>query len=278
MIIRQVFVFIFFFVAIDNSVLAEENTVILKKPPTTIKNWYKPNNKRQVWLHTMFRLRREILAINDYSQSQQPELMKKWFNNFKKDYLSIGEMVPQWKNSLDSSTLTDLQLAVEKGDYTKILGSLNGLKDSCDNCHSDYQAITRLLYRGADFAKIKVYDTETAHKIDYNKAMNGLSNTVNRIKIAMHDNLYPQSIAYIAPLKSQLKNLADGCGDCHKQGKEQIDYIFTASTPILSELKEALEQKDNKKARLSLGTFAVKVCARCHSIHRTTAEIKELIE
>jgi hypothetical protein len=279
MFIKHLLVFIFsasFLFA--HSLLAAENSILVKKPPETIKNWYKPTNKRQVWLHTMFRLRRELLAINDYSQTQQATLVKKWFQSFKKDYLEIGEMVPQWKQFLDTEKLNNLQRAVEKEEYVKIPKILNTLKNTCANCHDDYQAVTRLLYRSADFEKIKVLDTKTAHKVSYNDAMNGLSNAVNRIKIAMHDNFYSQAIEYLKPLKLQLSALADGCSDCHQQENEQVDYIFTTASPILSELKEALMQKDNKKARIKLGTFAVKVCARCHSIHRTTAEIKELIE
>jgi len=279
MIIKSLFVFIcstcLFF---SHSLYAEENTILLKKPPEIIKNWYKPTNKRQVWLHTMFRLRRELLAINDYSQVEESRLVKKWFKSFKKDYLQVGEMVPQWKQLLDTKKLNNLQMAVEKDEYAKIPKIVDTLKNTCDTCHTDYQAITRLLYRGTDFAKIRVVDAKDGHNIGYSEAMNGLSNAVNRIKIAMHDNLYPQAIEYLKPLNTQLKALADGCGDCHKQENEQVDYIFTSSKPVLSELKEALIQKDNKKARTKLGTFAVKVCARCHSIHRTTAEIKELIE
>ena len=268
----------------ESSVLAADRLVTLKKPPASIENWYKPANKRQVWLHTMFRLRRELLAMNDYSQSQQAELLQKWFKSFKKDYLEIGKMVPEWQGSefINASRLASLQTAVENNKFSAIPKHLDELQKSCDSCHTDYQAISRLMYRTADFAKIRVVATDDSstgtHKITYDKAMGELSDTLNRIKIAMHDDFYSRAIEHIDPLQSQLKNLGEGCSDCHKQATEQIDYILTSSQPILTELKQALEQKDNKKARISLGTFAVKTCARCHSVHRTSAEIKELLE
>ncbi|MCK5336958.1 MAG: hypothetical protein KAQ67_12390, partial [Gammaproteobacteria bacterium] len=40
-----------------------EDSVKLDTPPASLEKWYKPANKRQVWLHTMFRLRREMQAI-----------------------------------------------------------------------------------------------------------------------------------------------------------------------------------------------------------------------
>jgi hypothetical protein len=280
MIARLAFIFIIFCIlsCYVTLPLADGNAVTLKKPPETLKNWYKPINKRQVWLHNMFRLRRELLAINDYSQSQQEKLLKQWFKEFKKDYLEIGKMIPEWEKFLDISKLEKLQTAVEKNDYTAIPKLLVVLQNNCENCHSDYQAVSRLIYRGADFSKHKVVDLNTGHRIHYDKAMNGLSNAVNRIKIALHDHFYPQAIEFIKPLESQLENIAATCSDCHKQSDEQRNYVFSASSTTLEELKQALKKKDNKQARISLGTFAVKVCARCHSLHRTTAEIKELLE
>ena len=86
--------------------LKKSSTITLKKPPAILAKWYKPANKRQVWLHTMFRLRREILAMNNYSaKGQQPEL-EKWSQKFIKDYQSIAEMVPQWQELLYLDKLT----------------------------------------------------------------------------------------------------------------------------------------------------------------------------
>lgn len=262
----------------SNAILANETSITLKKPPGSLKAWYKPVNKRQVWLHTMFRLRRELLAINDYSQAKQGPLLDKWFKAFKKDYLEVEKMMPEWQEFLDKPQLDKLQLAVENRDFPAIPNVLKNLKQSCDNCHSDYQAMARLMYRSADFAKIKVHNTKSDRKISYDRAMEELSNVVNRIKIAMHDDSYERAIKHLATLQSGLMDLANGCQDCHKQADEQIDYIIHSSQPILSQLQQALETKNNKQARISLGTFAVKTCARCHSVHRTTAELKELVE
>ena len=43
------------------------DSMSLEIPPAVLEKWYKPANKRQVWLHTMFRLRREMQAIDEYT-------------------------------------------------------------------------------------------------------------------------------------------------------------------------------------------------------------------
>ena len=43
----------------------------LDEPPASLEKWYKPANERQVWLHTMFRLRREMQAISEYAEKNE---------------------------------------------------------------------------------------------------------------------------------------------------------------------------------------------------------------
>ena len=69
---------IFFSSNIQASDTSTNNTITLKLPPKSLSQWYKPENKRQVWLHTMFRLRREMLAMQDYSAVKQDKDLQKW--------------------------------------------------------------------------------------------------------------------------------------------------------------------------------------------------------
>ena len=54
-----------------------DTPVSLATPPASLEKWYKPANKRQVWLHTMFRLRREMQAIREYAKQNNRPGMKK---------------------------------------------------------------------------------------------------------------------------------------------------------------------------------------------------------
>ena len=60
----------------------KDRVILVKTPPTSLAKWYKPENKRQEWLHTMFNLRREIQAIEIYTDSQEPENLNKWVTQF----------------------------------------------------------------------------------------------------------------------------------------------------------------------------------------------------
>ncbi|WP_198264394.1 cytochrome c [sulfur-oxidizing endosymbiont of Gigantopelta aegis] len=249
----------------------------MKKPPEALTQWYKPANKRQVWLHTMFRLRREVLAMKDYAaKGQQPEL-EKWSQKFAKDYRSIAEMVPQWEEYLYVDKLTQLQTLVKQQDYAAIPAQLKKISKSCMHCHDDFQTVSTLLYRTPDFSTQTIPQGHDEVALDYDEMMEHLSDSVNRINIAIKDGYYTDAHQAIAPLDKQLQALASHCSSCHKQDKQPIERIMSASRDLLAELAAQLQHQD-KKAGRKLGEFAVKVCARCHAVHRLTADLKSIAE
>ncbi|MCW8929885.1 MAG: hypothetical protein OQL19_06575 [Gammaproteobacteria bacterium] len=257
---------------------AAEQTITLKKPPEILAKWYKPANKRQVWLHTMFRLRREILAMKDYSAKGQQTELEKWSQNFIKDYKSIAEMVPEWEKFLYLDKLNELDNAVKSQQYSSIPTILKKISKSCMRCHDDYQTVATLMFRSPDFNNKIISEGFSGEKISYDEIMKQMSDSVNRINIAIKDNYFETASDVIGPLEQQLDHLATSCGDCHQDDGVPVQRIMNASRELLPELAEQLELKDQKKSGGKLGEYAVKVCAKCHSIHRLSSDLKFIID
>lgn len=266
--------------SLSNSVIAADakQTITLKKPPEILAKWYKPANKRQVWLHTMFRLRREILAMNDYSQKGQQAELEKWSQKFIKDYKSIAEMVPQWEEFLYLDKLDKLNLAVKNREYSSISPILKKISKSCMHCHDDYQTVATLMFRSPNFNDRIISEGFSGEKIAYDDIMKELSDSVNRINIAIKDGYYADAQQLIEPLEQQLEHLSTSCGDCHQEDEVPVKRIMNASDSLLPELAEQLELKEQRKSGGKLGEFAVKVCAKCHSIHRLSSDLKFLFD
>ncbi len=55
-----------------------DRVALIKTPPASLAQWYKPENKRHVWLHNMFKLRREMLAVRFYANSKEDSHLQKW--------------------------------------------------------------------------------------------------------------------------------------------------------------------------------------------------------
>jgi hypothetical protein len=167
----------------------EDKVTLIKTPPVELAKWYKPENKRQVWLHNMFKLRRELQAVEYYAQNSDAEHLNKWSLRLKDHYLKIADMVPQWQEKLAISTIERLQKSSEGQSYHKVLVEVKKLKENCNACHNDYQAITALTYRAPDFTGIKLNlaSSEKNGEVSFIDHMKTLTKQVNQIKIASED-------------------------------------------------------------------------------------------
>jgi len=172
----------------------KDRVALIKIPPASLAQWYKPENKRQVWLHNMFKLRREMQAVRFYANNKENSHLQKWAGQLREHYLEIGKMVPEWKKKLDINLIAELQDQVKTSSYQDITHALDNLNKSCDSCHADYRAITATIYRAANFASIETPSRSTSLK----EHMKELTQQVNQIKIASEDGMQEVALSSLS--------------------------------------------------------------------------------
>ena len=252
---------------------AATDSISLEKPPVSLKQWYKPVNKHNVWHHNMFKLRREMQAINDYMLDKDQPHTEKWANEFIKHYLKIADMVPEWKDELEIEWAKKLTISAKQGDFKTLGTALKKLKTSCKGCHTDYRAQVAAIYRSPDFSKIHVsLDNE---KTSYLKFMKILMRDVNRIKIAATDDNKTKAQAALKAVRRGIETLRASCNQCHKTNEPKNYYLGKKTSDLLDKLESAIEKGKSGRA---LGEFAVQACARCHGSHRIVYDLKAEIE
>lgn len=247
-----------------------DKTIIVKTPPKELAKWYKPENKRQVWLHNMFKLRREMQAVQFYADKKDDELLGAWTLKLNKHYLEIGKMIPDWNKKLDKATLSHLQASVVNQEYTSVSAAVNTLQKNCDSCHIDYQAITALTYRAPNFSKI-----EMKPSVSFDSHMQTLIKNVNQIKIASEDGMPDLALSSLDELKQGMNELGQVCSDCHKQDKKT--YPNEQMNKTIISLEQSLKTGIAKEQAKDLGTLAVLACARCHGTHRLASGVNTLL-
>lgn len=263
---------------IPASYASEAESTYIRMPPSTLKQWYKPQHKRQAWLHTMFRLRREMQAIGEYAAYQDSERLRAWVDKFSRDYLSIGKMVPEWNDELEIEAVSALERAAADSQFEQVDKALQKIGRSCSGCHKEFRAVSAALYRGADFSTIRVEDSETMEEMTYKDAMAGLSTAMNRIKIASVDERFDIATSAYQLLGKRMGDVATSCHACHSTDKQK-NYLFDETVKNdMQQLGELIERKDSKQTQRTLGSVAVNVCAKCHSIHRTLSDLTGFIK
>ena len=247
-------------------------------PPASLEQWYKPANKRQVWLHTMFRLRREMQAISEYSQLDNQAAMGKWLQRLEEDYNKIVEMVPEWKQEIKPRLIDELKMFAEKDDKYRLQKTLEMIERTCDDCHTNYAPLVTAKYRSPYYDDIKLKSID-GNEISFEESMENQSASVNRILIALDDGHKSSALYVSKTLFTQLQNLGESCDACHKDDAYPKERILGAANSerfeILQSHISAGRVKDSQKM---MGEIAVTVCARCHNIHRITSDLRNALE
>ncbi len=255
------------------SSLSADETATLNKPPASLKQWYKPANKHNVWHHNMFKLRREIQAVSEYMAEQDQPHTEKWASQLVTHYRKIAEMVPEWKDELELEWADKLEVAAKQGDFTALNVALKKLQTSCKGCHQDYRAQVAAIYRSPDFGKIHVtIEGEDTSYLDFMKL---LMRDVNRIKIAADDGNKEKAQTALKAVRTGITTLRSSCDNCHKEASAKEYYLGDKTTALLNELKTGI---DKGKSGQILGQFAVQACAHCHASHRILYDLKAEIE
>ena len=248
----------------------KDRVALIKIPPASLAQWYKPENKRQVWLHNMFKLRREMQAVRFYANNKEDSYLQKWAGQLSQHYLEIGEMVPEWKKKLDINLIAELQEQVKNNSYQDITLALEDLDKSCDSCHADYRAITATIYRAANFSSIETPGRSTSLK----EHMKELTQQVNQIKIASEDGMQKVAMSSLSDLNKGMNTLGETCPICHK--KDEKEYPDDTINNTVARLEESLATGTLKDQGRELGTLAVMACARCHGTHRLAYDSRNL--
>jgi cytochrome c556 len=254
-----------------------DTKVSLNSPPASLEQWYKPANKRQVWLHTMFRLRREMQAISEYAKQDDRPGMEKWIKRLEKDYNNIADMVPEWEDEIKPRLLPDLKMFAEKGDTYRVGKTLKMIKRTCDDCHNDYQALTTAIYRSPHYDDIEIKDLSGKPQ-NFEENMEELSNSVNRILIALDDGHKTVALQSSQNLAAQLQNLGDSCNSCHKEDTYPRERILGKATQQhFKTLQTNISEWRVKDSQKLMGEIAVTVCARCHNTHRIVYDLRNAL-
>ncbi len=254
---------------------AETESITIKMPPTSLAQWYKPANKRQVWLHAMFRLRREMQAVKEYARQKDAVGIKKWGQRLAESYRKIPEMVPEWQDEVRLDWADILETAALKGNFKQVLRAYDKLDASCNLCHQDFQALAATLYRSPDFSTQQVlFQGKTIH---YDRFMEQLTQSINRIKIATEDQQPQIAGRALKQLKDQLQALKPSCNKCHRDEAPKERIFGVNVQKILKQLKKSIQNNQSKQTGRFLGEAAVAICARCHGVHRTFSNLKEFL-
>jgi len=252
--------------------------ITLSQPPASLAHWYKPASKRHVWLHNMFKLRRELQAVKTYSAAKDQPHTQKWTDLLVGHYRKIKDMVPEWEDELDLASAEKLVAAAIAGDFANVDKTLKKLGHSCNSCHREYRAVAVALYRTPDYSKIRVTHTDSGKSSDFRDYMVHLQELVNGVVINMQDDDMAAASTIAKQLEQDLEQLKPSCNSCHKNEAAVQYYLGEATRGSMRKLSAALSAGDKQLAGRAIGETALNACAHCHGVHRALYDLSGLLK
>ncbi|OMH38271.1 hypothetical protein [Motiliproteus sp. MSK22-1] len=245
-------------------------------PPDSLAKWYKPQNKRQVWLHSMFKLRQAMQAIDYYLQQNDPALVRKWADTLQSTYAKLPEMVPEWRDASRQHISVSLHEAAQNGNLEKVADQRQRLQKFCDACHQQWQPLVTAIYRSPDYARVMVSDSATGESLSYPKMMQKISTTLGLLKLKREDGFIEEARKTTEILELELQDLAVSCSNCHRDEASTERILGADLVAEFQSLRQTLvEPHDPKASGKHLGAIGFTVCGRCHSIHRTLGDLRK---
>ncbi|MDH5436001.1 MAG: cytochrome c, partial [Gammaproteobacteria bacterium] len=214
----------------------EDKAALIRTPPASLAQWYQPENERQVWLHNMFNLRREMQAVEYYADNKDAEHLEKWVTRLNEHYLKIAEMVPEWDKKLDKETMANLMQSASTNRYQDVSLAVDKLNQNCKSCHTDFRTITATMYRAPDFSSMEINPSTS-----YTEHMKTLIKQVNQIKIASEDGMKDLALSSLSDLTKGMNVLGETCSNsmCHKNDTKA--YPDNTMTKTITNLEQSLK-------------------------------------
>lgn len=269
--------FMLLLVLMSGLALAQDTSRTLPLPPDSLAQWYPPANQRQVWLHTMFSLRRSMQAVGEYNALGDSKLAARWAERFAQDYKRLAAMVPEWQDEIEEAQADRLVAAARQGDSDGMTRALQRLGTTCRSCHNENRAIVTLVYRMPDYRDITVENSDTMEELPYPQHMERLGTLMNRVKIAQEDGRHGVAQTAGRSFIAGVKDLSNSCGACHKDEAPRERIFGPAIQQALTTLDKELQQNNRKGTDEALGTLGAYACGRCHSIHKNSAELRRAL-
>ena len=108
--------------------------------------------------------------------------------------------------------------------------------------------------------------------------MEALSDSVNRILIALDDGHKATALQSRQQLVDQLNNLGKSCNSCHKDDEYPYERILGKATQERFEtLHTHISKGEVKDSQKLMGEIAVTICARCHNTHRIVNDLRDAL-
>jgi cytochrome c556 len=263
-----------------NPAVAGENQkaeTINKSVPASLDAYYPPQSPAPAYLLAMMNMERPFSAmVNDIFENDLANA-KADFQAFKKSYIDISGMVPEWKQDFPLQPVEELGVALETGDPKKIMPAVEKAGKNCHPCHVTYMAPVQQKYAWDQFRGISVTDPLSGQEVNYADLMQMLNTNFAGLGADVMQGQRQKAQTQLEGFNARFQAMADACMDCHDS--ERKYYVDESVKSVIANLQLELNKPEINAEAVGglMDTIGKESCGKCHLVHIPAAYGQQLM-
>ena len=252
----------------------ETPRAISTKLPSSLDAFYPPKAPQPVHLLRMFGLGGLFSGIASDLVENDLQGARDVFEKFKKEYVEISKLVPEWKRAYPMGPVEDLGAALKLGDRGKVMPAFGKVGAVCHDCHVKYMPMAQQKYHWGDFSTIKAKDPLSNEEVPFTRLKQYLDSNFAGIGLNIERGQKEKARKQIQGFNARFQALKTTCGRCHTGARKH--YVDEGVQGLIDKLGQAVENlpNDPKTAVELIQRIGMESCFKCHLVHVPAALAK----
>ncbi len=237
-------------------------------PLSSLDPLYPPKAEQPIYLIRMFNLGSRFTGIAvDLMEEDWPNLGAS-FEKFKNEYMSVSELVPEWKERYPVGPVEELGEALQAGEKGRIMAAYEKVGGDCHSCHIEFMNPVKFQYHWPDFRPIKVEDPITKAEVDFVQLMRYLDFNFTGMTHDLEQGQKERADENLRAFRARFQSLSEACQECHGTS-ERAYYTDNDIQKMMTGLSSVLasDRPDLQEITGYIRTIGMESCFKCHLVH-----------
>jgi cytochrome c556 len=235
--------------------------------PVALDQFYPPQSPAPAYLLAMLDMSKLLSATACDLLENDLENALLNFESFKKAYIEMSDMIPEWKEKYPIAPVEKMGAAISSGDPSQFMPIMESVGAVCHSCHVNFMAPVQLKYRWENFRDIALTDPLSGRDVSYAELMLMMETNFDGIGNDLSQGQAAQALKQFDGFQARFQAMSDACMTCHNS--ERLYYVSADVTKKISDLKVELgeSQVDMGAVAGLLQAIGQESCTGCHLVH-----------
>lgn len=240
---------------------------VLPQPPASLDNFYPPLADGPLYMFRMMDLNNSFVAVINDAMTDDHENALAGLENFRKEYLEISNLVPEWKDYYPGEPLEKFSEAVRTGDPGQLMPMIEELGKVCHQCHISTMTAVAYKYHWGDFGSIAMDDPFRGGTMNYKALMQYLNAGLAGIGNELRQEQKQEALGQYQVFNAAFQIMKGTCRQCHQLEREY--YVDQGVQTMIDRLGIVLNSTEINMDEVGdyLGAIGTESCFNCHLVH-----------